>query len=362
MPLPLFLVVRLMLTLSAYWAYAGPAEEGRAPSVAQRPRPVALVSTDHPPVPIEDADAWLVPDRAPGPEERALADIVDAFGAGDHARVLALAPKLAADRDLGGYARLYQARAALAQGNIDDARRIADALTSDAETPFLLEQARMLAAEAAIAASEHGDAIGHLDAVLAGKPLQPGPALLLLGRAHAAAGDQTAASLALTRVYYEFALSPEAAKAASELDALRGGSPAPVTRENYDYELGRAERLFGARRYADARRAYESLRSAAGMNSGDNRALVEVRLGQLDYHAGRHAQARAALARHIDDGPREAEARYFDLLAMRDLGQRDAFVQGARKLAADFPDSTWAADALDALATYYVRQDDDAAA
>ncbi len=351
--------MRIMLTLSAYWAFAPSADETRAPSVAQRPRPVGLVSTNHPPVPLEDADAWLVPDRAPGDEERALATIVDAFGAGDHASVLALAPKVAGDRDLGGYARLYQARAALAQGSLDEARRIADALASEAATPYLLEQARVLAAEAAMAASEHRAAIGHLDAVMAGAPLQPGRALLLLGRAHAGAGDQAAASLALTRVYYEFALSPEAAKAATELDALRGGSPAPVTRANFDYELGRAERLFGARRYADARRAFEALRS---LSSGDNRALVDVRLGQLDHYAGRHTQARATLARHIDDGPREAEARYFDLLAMRELGQRDAFVQGARALAADFPDSTWSADALDALATYYVLQNDDAAA
>ena len=362
MPLPVFLVVRMMLTLSAYWAFAGAADEMRAPSAAQRPRPVALVSTDHAPVPVEDADAWFVPDRAPGAEERALAAIVDAFGAGDHARALALAPKVSADRALGGYARLYQARAALAQGSIDEARRLADALASDAATPYLLEQARVLAAEAALAASEPRAAIGHLDAVMAAAPLQPGRALLLLGRAHAGAGDQAAASLALTRVYYEFALSPEAAKAATELDALRGGAPAPVTRENYDLELGRAERLFGARRHADARRAFEALRPLGSSSTSANRALVELRLGQLDHYAGRHAQARSALARHVDGGPREAEARYFDLLAMRDLGQRDAFVQAARRLAADFPGATWSADALDALATYYVRQNEDAAA
>ena len=357
----MFLVVRLMLALSALWAPVAPAGEGRA-AVTQRPRPVALAATEQPSVPVEDADAWLVPDRAPDAEERALAAMVVAFGAGNHAKVSALAPGVTADRDLGGYARLYLARAALAQGSVDEARRIADALATEAPSPYLLEQARVLAAEAALTASDHRAAIAHLDTVMADAPLQPGRALLLLGRAHAGAGDQAAASLAYTRVYYEFALSPEAAKAATELDALRGGSPAPVTRENYDFELGRAERLFGARRYADARRAFEALRPLGRLTSGDNRALVDVRLGEIDHLTGKHSQARASLAPHVEDGPRRAEARFFDLLALRELGQRDAFVQGVRALAAEFPDSTWSADALDALATFHVLDDDDAAA
>ncbi len=355
----MFVIVRAMLLLSAYWTFAGMPDESAASRITQRPRPVALVAAEHPPVPVEDADAWLVPDRAPDAEERALASMVEALGAGDHAKVVALAPKVAADHDLGGYARLYQARAFLAQANAGEARRLADALAADAGSPYLAEQARLLAAEAAMSASDYRAAIVHLDAVMAGAPLAPGRALLLLGRAQTAAGDETAASLALTRVYYEFALSPEAAQAAAELDVLRGGAPAPVTRENFDLELGRAERLYGARRHADARRAFEALRP---MSRGDNRALVDVRLGQIDHHTGRHTQARASLAPHLDGGPREAEARYFDLVALRELGQRDAFIAGVRRLVTDFPESTWAADALDALATHHILADEDAAA
>lgn len=357
MPLPVFLLVRAMLTLSALWSFAIVPEQDGGAAGAARQRPVALGATARAPIPVEDADAWFVPDRAPDAEERALASMSQALGAGDHARVQALAPKIAADPTLGGYARLYQARAHLAAGNHAEAVSVAAAIVPHAISPYLAEQARVTAAEGALQAGDHRAAIAHLDAVMAAAPLAPGRALLLLGRAHAGAGDSIAATLAFTRVYYEFALAPEAIEAADELATL-GVTPA-VTRDTVEFALGRAERLYGARRYADARQAFEALREHA---DGDDRALVDVRLGQIAYHGGRHADARALLARHTSRGPREAEARFFDLLALRAQKRDTEFITAARALAADHRGSTWAADALDALATYYVLQDDDAQA
>lgn len=339
------------------WTLAlGPDDDQGA--ITQRPRQAGLGATAHPPMPVEDADAWFVPDRAPDERERLLASIAEAQGAGNHAAVVSLAPRLASDRDLGGYARLFQARAYFAQENIEQARRIADALAVAAGSPYLAEQARLVAASAAMKALDHGAAIVHLDALMNSTPLAPERALLLLGRAQMLAGDTTAAALAFTRVHYEFALTPEATEAATALDAL-GMPPSGRTDEASRLGLERAERLFAARRYADAQRAFESLGTSAG---GRDRALVEVRLGEIHYYAGRHAQARAALAPHTGGGPREAEARYFHLLTLRDTGQGDAFVRGVRALVEDFPESTWSADALDALATYYVRLDQDGTA
>lgn len=354
MPFPIFIVFRAVVTVSTMWTLAaGP--DGDQATITQRPRQAVLGATAHPPIPTEDADAWFVPDRAPDERERLLTSIAEAQGAGNHASVLSLTPRLAADRDLGGYARLFQARAYLAQEDTDQARRLADGLASGAASPYLAEQARLLAASAAIKALDHAAAIAYIDALMKLKPLAPERALLLLGRAHMLANDPTAAALAFTRVYYEFALTPEATEAASALEAL-GMPPAARDDDTHRLAIERAERLFGARRYADAQRAFEPLRETA---RGQERALVEVRLGQIHYYGGRHSQARAALAPHIDGGPREAEARYFDLLALRDSGQADPFVRGVRALVNDFPESTWSADALDALATYYVRRDED---
>lgn len=360
MPLPIFLIVRASVAMSALWTLTlmKPADGGQA-AVTDRPRQAALGSIRHDPVPSEDADAWMVPDRAPDDRERALASMAQAHAAGDVARVLTLAPRVSADRDLGGYARLYQVRAHAGRGAFDEARRIAEPLARDAATPYLAEQARLAAADAAMQALDHGAAIAHLQALMNGAPLAPERALLWLGRAHALAGDRTAAAVAFTRVYYEYPLSGDAADAAAELDALRAGEPDLSNEPSFQLRLARAEALFAARRFPEARRAFEELRPAS---DGGDRALVDVRLGQIDVHTGRHAQARAALARYTDDGPREAEARFFDLLALRESGRGDAFVRGVRALVDDFPKSTWAAGALDALGTYYVRADEDARA
>jgi soluble lytic murein transglycosylase len=355
MPVSLFFIVRTVVTLSTLWALGRGPDERQA-GAAQQPD-AGLGPTAQAPAPVEDADAWLVPDRAPDERERALAALAAAVGAGDHDKALALAPALAADRDLGGYARLYQARALLAKGSSEQARQVAAALASEAASPFLASEARLLAAAAAMQAADYRGAVAHLDAHLAAAPRAPHRALLMLGRAHAAAGDRASASLAFSRVYYEFALTTEAAEAGSELAALNAGAAAAWTSERVALETGRAERFFGARRMADARRAFEALREAPGADS----ALVQIRLAEIDAMTGRHAQARAALARHMD-GPRKAEARFFDLVALRELGQGAAFISGVRALVNDFPGTTWAADALDALGTYYILQDDDDAA
>ncbi len=360
MPLPVYLLVRAAITLSALWTFALlPGDDaGAQRPVTERPRQAVLGETPHAPVPVEDADAWLVPDRAPDEREKLLAAIVEAHEEGDHARVLTLAPRLATERDLGGYARLYQARAYLAQENAAEARRVADALTKDAASPYLAEQVRLVAAEATLKAGDASAAIDHLDALMDGKPLAPERALLWLGRAQTLANDPTAAALAFTRVYYEYPLSPEAADAATELAALAGG-PEAEAGASRQLKQRRAEALFNARRFTDARRAFEGLRDGAG---GDAREFIDLRLAQIDFHTGRHTQARAALAPLTTDGDRQAEARFFEAMALRESGQGDAFVRRARELVEEHPDSSWAADGLDALGTYYVRQDEDARA
>lgn len=360
MPLPAYLIIRAVLTLSVVWTVATTHERSEeGPGGASRRQAATLPATAHPPVPTEDADAWLVPDRAPDAEERALEAMAGAIRGGDHAKAAALAARVTGDATLGGYARLYQARARRAAGDHAGARRTAEGLITSAASSYLLEQARYLAADAAMEAEDPAGALAHLEALLATGPLAPERALLRLGRAHAAAGDTAAASIAFSRVYYDHALTPEAGEAASSLDALRGGARPEATSEIIALEIARAERLFDARRRDDARGAFAALLEHV---DGDDRALVEVRLAQLEHYAGRYAAAREGLARHTRRGPRQAEARFFDLLALRGLGRGEAFVSGVREFIDDFEDSPWAADALDALGTYYILEDDDDAA
>jgi len=130
-------------------------------------------------------------------------------------------------------------------------------------------------------------------------------------------------------------------------------------REFVSLELRRAERLFAAKKYAEAQASYERLRPDV---SGDESEIVGLRLAECDYSLGRARQALEGLAPYLHRSSRQAEARFFELSALRALGRNDEFVARVLQLAADHPASTWAADALNALASYYVREDDDAAA
>ena len=64
----------------------------------------------------------------------------------------------------------------------------------------------------------------------------------------------------------------------------------------------------------------------------------------------------------VDSGPRRAEALYFYAVSARDLGDVTTYVRTTRRVVDEFPTETWAEEALNALASYYVRRDDDDAA
>ena len=184
------------------------------------------------------------------------------------------------------------------------------------------------------------------------KTATPDLNLLAYARALQAAGDRPRAADAFALLYYEFPFSDLAAVAATELDDLRDLRPARESTSRFNLDLGRAGRLFASKRYAAARSAYEALQPIAG---GDDAELV-------DHYLRRFAQSRDQLARYLNSASRKAEARFFYLTAVREIGDRDEFVQRSRALAADFPDSSWAEEALNNLATHFIVTDDDEAA
>jgi soluble lytic murein transglycosylase len=123
--------------------------------------------------------------------------------------------------------------------------------------------------------------------------------------------------------------------------------------------MGRAERLFASRRYSEARDSYLRLKPHA---ASDDAELVALRLAEIEHFQGRHSHARDELRPFLTAGARQAEARFFYLMAQRGLRNEDEFEQLVRALASDFPDSTWAEEALNHLATFYIQNDRDAEA
>jgi hypothetical protein len=126
----------------------------------------------------------------------------------------------------------------------------------------------------------------------------------------------------------------------------------------YKLELGRAERLFGAKRYTQARQVFDSLRSMA---QGDERELVNLRLAESDYFLKRARNARDGVRPYIENASRQGEALFFYAVSSRELGETDEYLApcaASRRTSA----SRRGRRALNNLATYYILQNDDAQA
>ena len=121
------------------------------------------------------------------------------------------------------------------------------------------------------------------------KTSSPDDILMRLGRAAQPAGDMTRPSKRLPASYYEFPLSELAAPAAGPSWHAAESSSAAAGSHRFKLELGRAERLFGAKRYTAGR---GSRSSAPHAPQGDDRELVKLRLAECDYFLKRARNAR----------------------------------------------------------------------
>jgi soluble lytic murein transglycosylase len=323
--------------------------------------PEALLPTAHPAVPASLDEVWLVPP----PEARTakataayapLSQGLARYRRGEFSAALPLfanAGLMASP--LGNYARYYVGLTELRMGRTADARRTFESLVQRQPEGHLAIAAALGAGEAAEAAKDFGAAVRIYERLAADRTAVSDEVLSRLGRAALAAGDRRKAAAAYVRVHYEYPLTAAATAAGAQLTGLAGHFTPP----GHDVDLSRAELLFGARRYAEAQTAFTSVR---GRTSGDERDLVDLRIARSDFHLRRWAAARDGLRPLLDRGAVRAEARYFHLAAIRELGNHAEYVRLARGLVRDFPDSPWAEEALNGLGTHYilVGQDDTA--
>src|SRR4030095_3229859 len=123
-------------------------------------------------------------------------------------------------------------------------------------------------------------------------------------------------------LYYEYPFNDLAAQAEVPLQSLSAVQPIQSGNQRYKLEMGRGERLFGSRRHADARVSFLRLSPYA---TGDDAELVALRLAEIEYFSDRYRSAREALEPYLHKGARQAEARFFYLMAERGLKNEDAF-------------------------------------
>lgn len=317
-----------------------------------------LTPTAHAALPDDASDLWLVPSESDRSAQgftryEPLAEAVRRYQAGEYAAAAQLAsrPSLAAT-PLAGYATYYTALSQLRQQQTDAARATLRRLIDSRSGGFLATAAAMAAGEAAETALDHAAAVAIYEKLAADELVVNDQVLARLGRSALAAGDRAKAAQAYVRLYYEHPLTPAGASAPSQLDALKD----QVTRRGYDADIGRAQMLFGARRYAEAKAAFSAVRPHVG---GDDRELTDLRIAECDFHLKNYAAARDGLRPYLQKASRRAEARFFYLSAVRELRDHEQYVALTRALIAEFPDSSWTEEALNNLGTHHILTNED---
>jgi soluble lytic murein transglycosylase len=323
------------------------------------PAPVALNATDHPPLPKDLPQYWFVPvkDAAAGASKDAyvgLARGVKAIADGQYAAGLSLVNRRdLRETRLADYAAYYEGIALQGLSRFAEADAVLTRLVGKLQDGALKDTARLKLAEVLIARPDLARAEQFLRTVTADPNGASEDFWMLLGQAEEALDHRDHAIEAYRKVYYGFPLSGRVADAKTGLDRLQMavGAGGPLVDE-----LARAERLFASRRWAEARVALEPLLPQV---SSEDRARVALHLGQSDYHLGRHKAARDRLKAYLDEAPKDAEARYYYLSAARGMGDRATYISLSRALVKEFPDSPWAAETLDDLASFYIIDDKD---
>ena len=351
MRLPLILVG--VITLVAAVSAQPPADE------------VVLKPTNHPRFAADPSQLWMVPTVVRSGSTRAKVGPGEFAGAvklevdGDYAKALPVFSRAALQQGtLGEYAIYYQGFAELRLGRAADARRTFQSLQAKSPVGFLAEGAALREAECDEALGDQAAALAVYERLAQTRTTAPDDVLMRIGRAARALGNPQKATEAFSRVLYEFPFSDAALAASTELDSLPLGPIARGT-NRYRLELGRAERLFGAKRYAQARPAFEALRSAA---DGDDRELVNLRLAECDYFLKRARNARDGVKPYIEKASRQGEALYFYAVSIRELGDHDEYFRIVRRLVDEFSTQSWAEEGLNNLATHYILEGEDAKA
>ena len=343
---------------------------GATPRAQQAGAPgadVVLKPTNHPRLPGELSQLWLAP-IAPGTGRAGVARTAAQtdFVVGvklevdsNFARALPifLQPALR-QGTLGHYAQYYQGLAELRLGRAADARQTFRALADANPVGYLLEAAALREAECDETLNDQTAAMQVYERLSKTKTTAPDEVLMRFGRSARAAGDQDKATEAFSRLVYEFPFSDLAPLAGGELETLPI-APIAAGSTRFKLEMGRGERLFGAKRYAQARPVFDALRRAA---RDEDREIVDLRLGECDYFLKRARNARDEVKPYLDKGARQGEALFFYAVATRDLGGRDEYLRVVRRIVSEFPSQSWAEEALNNLATHYILQSDDESA
>jgi soluble lytic murein transglycosylase len=250
------------------------------------------------------------------------------------------------DALLREYAIYWSAQTERAAGNNSKALNLFEKHRQDYPESVMAQQAVIGAAELALAAGDAPRALAALDAY--DKTSARADLLLLRGQARQQAGQILAAAADDIAVFYQFPLSDEADVAAKRLEALRLKLGEKFPSIPLALKLSRAEALFDAKRWKEARAAYEKLRPDL---NGAARELAELRIAQSRIQLNAPIGVLAQLL--FDDPETEAE-RLLALAQLYRARKNEAEMLAAvEQITQKFPQSRGAEDALLLAGNYF---------
>ena len=326
-----------------------------------------LTATRHAPLPPDLSQYWFVQDvpGASAGEGRLESAVFARFAKGvravaseDFAGGLSLLSGLdLGTTPLAAYARYYTGVALAGLSRLAEADIIFTSMVSSPPEGTLREAVVLRLAEVAVARQDAARAEVVLRGLITEDLASPEEVWLALAQVEESLSHREHGLDLYRRIYYDSPLSAQAIDAQSGIERLQGSSA--ISGDLVGRAQRRAQRLFDARRWAQARAGFEAIARSV---DGDTKDLVALRIAECDFYLDRYRAARDGLKPLLDDDELEAEARFFHVSALRELGDRKSFVTAARELVSDFPTSDWAAETLNSLASHYLVVDEDAEA
>ncbi len=210
-------------------------------------------------------------------------------------------------------------------------------------------QAAQAIAELSLMTDDPGRAL----AVLKATPdVEAKPWLLILrARARERSGATLDAVSDYLRLYYDFPLSEQAASASSRVVALRQSGNPEAFAVAPERKFARAEQLFGAKRWREARTEYDALLAEL---QGAARERAQLRIAQCRVALG----GSPAIVAAVKPTDADVDGERLLILAQMYRPRRDepAMLHAVEEAALRYPRSQWTEDALFLAGSYYWSQ------
>jgi soluble lytic murein transglycosylase len=253
---------------------------------------------------------------------------------------------------LDDYAAYLTAQADMQSNQLPQAETVLNGFATKYPDSVFVPQMPVLLANLALAQGDPQTAL-HVLSEHAGEPMANKPDYVLaLARAQQIAGDSGAAAKSFRRLYLGYPLSPEAAQAKTQLQAMGAETALTVTEREHH-----ANALYAAGRYNEAYDDYRALASDPSVHDPELHASLLVAAAACDYKLKRaYRQQIAGLA----DTNGEAGARRLYLLMelARDRGDVNEQQADVAQLEQRFPQSSWLAEALYSSGNMYLLRKD----